>query len=195
MFHFDISKQLSKELKIGPLHLNLSDIQWPDEIQDQLNTLNTAIDATFFLYAIGTASAGLAIVTSIVAIFLSGSRLTSLGNWGLATLSFLAFLLASIIVTVLQTKMASIINKYGNEIGVFAYKGGKYLALSWITMAIMFLATLAWAAEFWTGRRNGRRGYTEKPVDEQELQPGRKSWRNSRMAVAEASTRGGYGLR
>jgi len=179
MFHFDISKQISEELKIGPLHLNLSDINWPDAIQDGLNTLNTAIDATFVLYAIGIASAGLAIVTSVVAIFLSGSRLTSLGNWGLATLSFLAFLLASIIITVIQSKMTTLINKHGNEIGLFAYRGGKYLVLSWVTMAVMFLATMAWAAEFCIGRRNRGREYREKPLDEIELQPSRRSWRRS----------------
>jgi len=184
MFHFDISKQISQELKIGPLHLNLSDIQWPEELQEGIDALNMAMDATFVLYAIGIASAGLAIMTSIVAVFMSGSRLISLGNWGLATLAFSSLFLASLIITVVQSKMASLINKDGNEIGLFAHKGGRYLVLTWVAMAVMFLATVTWSFVFFVEWRSRRREYREKPVDELELQPKRKSWRSSRKSGA-----------
>jgi len=163
MYHFDISTQLNKELEVGPLKINLSDIDWPSDIQSGLNDLNTALDATFVLYAIGIAAAGCAILASLVAVFLHGSRLISFGNWGLASLSFFALLIASIIVTVIQSKATHLINKYGNEIGVYAYKGGKYLTLTWVAVAMMFLATMAWIVEFCVGRRNKTREYTEKP--------------------------------
>ncbi|KUJ10390.1 uncharacterized protein LY89DRAFT_787429 [Mollisia scopiformis] len=163
MYHFDISKQLNQELEVGPLKINLSDIDWPSDIQSGLNDLNVALDATFVLYAIGIAAAGCAILASLVAVFLHGSRLISFGNWGLASLSFFALLIASIIVTVVQSKATHIINKYGNEIGVYAYKGGKYLTLTWVAVALMFLATMAWVVEFCVGRRNKTREYTEKP--------------------------------
>lgn len=148
MYHFDISKQLNSELEVGPLHINLSDVDWPDEIQNGLNALNTAVDATFVLYAIGIAAAGCAILASVVAVFLHGSRLISFGNWGLASLSFFALLIASIIVTVVQAKATDEINKYGNDIGVSASKGRKYLILTWVSVASMFLASMAWVAEF-----------------------------------------------
>jgi hypothetical protein len=160
--HFDITKQLNEELELGPLDLNLSDINWPDQIQDGLNALNTAMDATFVLYAIGIAAAGLAILTALVAFFMHGSRLISLSNWGLASIAFFALLIASIIVTVVQSKATGIINKYGNDIGVYAYKGGKYLILTWVSVAAMFLAMTAWVVEFCVGRRNKGREYTEK---------------------------------
>jgi hypothetical protein len=172
--HFDISKQLNKELEIGPLHLNLSDIDWPSDIQDGLNDLNTAIDATFVLYAIGIAAAGCAILASLVAFFLHGSRLISFGNWGLASISFLALLIASIIITVIQSKATKLINKYGNDIGVYAYKGEKYLVLTWVAVAVMFLAMLAWVAEFCVGKRNKGREYTEKSS--------RRGWGRSRRS-------------
>jgi len=180
MYHFEISKILDQQLSIGPLHIDLATINWPDEIQDGLDMLNAALDATFVLYAIGIAAAGLAIITSLVAVFMHGSRLISLGNWGLATLSFVALLLASIIITVLQGKMTSLINKYGNDIGVYAYKGGRYLALTWVAMAIMFLATAAWATEFCVGRRNRGREYTEKGAPVVAKQTG---WRHRRSGV------------
>jgi hypothetical protein len=160
--HFNISGQLSKELSIGKYHLNLSDIDWPSDIQDGLDALNAALDATFILYAIGIAAAGLAILASLVALLLHGSRLVSFGNWGLATLSFLALLIASIIITVLQAKATNLINKYGNDIGVYAYKGGKYLTITWVSVAVMALAAISWVVEFWVGRKNKRREYTEK---------------------------------
>ncbi len=181
--HFDISKQLNQELEIGPLHINLSTISWPSEIQDGLNALNTALDATFILYAIGIAAAGCAILASLVAFFLHGSRLISFGNWGLATISFLSLLIASIIVTVIQSKATNLINKYGNEIGVYAYKGQKYLILTWVAVAVMFLAMLAWVAEFCVGKRNRGREYTEKSS--------RHGWGRSRKSDEAALRRSG----
>jgi len=183
MYHFNISKQLNQELELGPLHINLSTIQWPSDIQDGLNTLNTALDATFVLYAIGIAAAGCAILASLVAFFLHGSRLISFGNWGLASISFIALLIASIIITVVQIKAANLINKHGNEIGVYAYKGQKYLILTWVAMAVMFLASMAWVVEFCVGRRNKGREYTEKSS--------RMGWGRSRKSDEAALRRSG----
>jgi len=58
MFHFDITKQISQDLSIGKLNISLDDINWPDAIQDGLNGLNTALNATFVIYAIAIASQG-----------------------------------------------------------------------------------------------------------------------------------------
>lgn len=184
--HFDITKQLNQELEIGPLKLNLSDIDWPSDIQDGLNKLNIALDATFVLYAIGIAAAGLCILTSLVAVFLHGSRLVSFGNWGLASLSFLTLLIASIIVTVVQSKAVHIINKYGNEIGVYAYRGNKYLILTWVSVACMFLAMCSWVVEFCVGRRSRQREYTEKKSS---TKTGRGWGRKSPRASDEAAFR------
>lgn len=43
------------------------------------------MDATFILYAIGIAAAGVSILAGLVAFFMSGSRLMAFGNWGLAS--------------------------------------------------------------------------------------------------------------
>lgn len=87
MFHFDPTAEINKELQKSGLDINITSLDWPDDIQKGLNTLNTALDAVFVLYCIGIAAAGLAILTALVAIFLSGSRLVSLGNWGLTSVS------------------------------------------------------------------------------------------------------------
>ncbi|KAM3067405.1 hypothetical protein ACMFMG_011555 [Clarireedia jacksonii] len=163
MYHFDINTILGEELSVGPFHLNLSDISWPSAIQDGLDTLSTALDATFVFYCIGIGAAGLAVITSLLAIFLlTSSGLFHLFNWCLASLAFLAMLLASIIVTVLQKKATSIINKYGNDIGVYAVRGKKFLVLTWVATGVMFLAGLVWVGVWWVGRREKKRVFTEK---------------------------------
>jgi hypothetical protein len=71
-------------------------------------------------------------------------------------------MIASIIVTIVQNKASHLINKYGNEIGVYAYKGKKYLIITWVATAVMGLAMIAWVAEFCIGRRNKGREFSEK---------------------------------
>jgi hypothetical protein len=118
------------------LHINITDIAWPDEIQDGINALNAAFSATFIFYCIGIGAAGLAI-------FLHGSRLVPLGNWALGFVSFFALAIASIIVTVFMVKATNLLNKYGNDVGLYACKGGKFLALTWSATTIMLLASVA----------------------------------------------------
>ncbi|KAH7391529.1 actin cortical patch SUR7/pH-response regulator pali [Cadophora sp. MPI-SDFR-AT-0126] len=162
MYDFDLNKVLNQQLEVGPLKINLSDINWPDDIQDGLDTLNVAFNAVFILYAIGIAAAGIAIIASLIAFFLHGSRLISFGNWGLASLSFISLLVASALVTYVMSKAVHIINKYGNDVGAYAYRGKKYLIITWVAVAVMFLASLAWVVEFFIGKRKQRREYTEK---------------------------------
>jgi len=162
MYHFDPMTAISEQLSVGKLHLNLSDINWPDELTDGIKALNALTSATFVLYCIGIAAAGLAILTGLVAFFLHGSRLVSLGNGALTILSFLALGIASAIITVIMVKIVNLVTKYGDDIGLFAYKGGKYLALTWSATALMLLATIAWTAECVVGRRNKNREWAEK---------------------------------
>lgn len=145
------------------MSLNISDLNWPDTIQEGINDLNAALGATFVLYCIGIATAGLAMITAFIAIF-SASRLIAFGNFGIAFISFFTLAIGSIIVTVVESKMSSLINKDGNKIGLYAYKGGKYLALTWSATAVMLLASVAWTVEFCVHRRQAKREYTEKPL-------------------------------
>jgi len=156
LFHFNPTEMIQSELAADGLNISLSDINYPSEIQHGINDLNDALDATFVLYCIGIAACGLVMITSLLAVFLHGSRLLSFGNWGLSSLAFLTLLIPSIIVTVAQSEMAKEINKYGNPIGLFAYKGSKYLALTWSATACIFVAAFCWVFEFCVGRAKGR---------------------------------------
>ena len=179
--HFNISEQISKELQTGKLHLDLSDIHWPSDIQNGLNDLNLALNTVFALYAIGTAAAGVSIITALVALFLHGSRFVSFGNWGLSTLSFFTLLIASLIITIVQLKGVDLINKYGNNIGVYAYKGNKFLVLTWVAVGVIMLAVVAWSVDSCIARRIKKREYTEKV--------GTGSWWQRRKKSDETSLR------
>lgn len=52
--------------------------------------------------------------------------------------------LASAIVTAIGAKAANIINKYGNEIGLEAQRGNKFLGMMWGATALMLIAMIAW---------------------------------------------------
>lgn len=162
MYHFNISEQISKELKTGKLHLDLSDIHWPSDIQNGLNDFAAALNALFAVYAIGIAAAGVSIITAFIALFLHGSHFVSFGNWSLTCLSFFALLAASLIITIVQVKAVDLINKYGNSIGVYASKGNKFLVLTWVAVGIMLLTVAAWSVDYCLARKMKNREYTEK---------------------------------
>ncbi|CZT03737.1 hypothetical protein WAI453_009018 [Rhynchosporium graminicola] len=185
MYDFNLDNVLNQQLEVGLLKINLSDINWPKDIQNGLDTLNVAFNAVFVLYAIGIAAAGLAILASLVAFFTSGSRLISFGNWGLATLSFVCLVVSSALVTYVMQKAVHIINKYGNDVGAYAYKGTKYLIITWVAAAVMGLASAAWVVEFCIGRKRQRREYTEKSITK------RRIWGRSRRSDEAALRRAG----
>ncbi|KAI9746211.1 MAG: hypothetical protein M1818_000892 [Claussenomyces sp. TS43310] len=163
MYHFNPTATINHELEVGGLNINISDIGWSNTIQGGINDLNAALDATFVLYCIGIGASGLAILTAPVSIFLE-SKLITFANLAIAFLAFLCLAIDSIIITVLEHQMVNDINKDGNKIGLYAYKGGKFLALTWSATALMLLASCTWVVEFWLRWRQVRREYTEKPL-------------------------------
>jgi len=163
MYSFDPTAILQKELRKG---VSLKDIKWPEKIQDGLRALSTAARAMFVLYMIGIATTGLMIFTSLAG--LSGSRLLSIINFLLGNLAFLSLGIASAIATAIATKSSNIINKYGADIGIAAYRGSKYMAMTWAATALAFVAALAWVVEFCLGRkRSGRAsGFSKRETAE-----------------------------
>lgn len=155
--HFDISDQLSKELQLGKLHFDLSAIGWPSDIQNGLNNLSTALDTLFVLYTVGATATGLVILGTLITLVTPTSRFALFYNWGLISLSFLSLLIASAVITIVQIKAVGLINRYGNEIGVYAYKGNKYMFLTWAAVVVMLLAGVV---EIIAGRKNVKPEYT-----------------------------------
>lgn len=115
--------------------------------------------ATFIFYVLGIAFAGVLILTSLSSIFMD-NRYLKLVNLLLSFLSFLCFGLGSAILTAFMVKASDLINEHGNDVGLYAHKGGKFLALTWAATGAMFLAWLTWIVLSILGRR--KRGPSEK---------------------------------
>jgi hypothetical protein len=131
MYQFDPKAIIQEALnKTTGSKVTLDDLKWPQDIDNGIRALNALMAAMFVLY--------------IIAIMV-------------ATLAFIAIGLASALVTAVMVKATGIINQYGNDIGVEANWGGKFLGLTWAATALMLVVLIAWVVEFCIGRRQTKR--------------------------------------
>jgi hypothetical protein len=161
MVNFDPTAALQRTLNASRTGITLADLHWPEEIDNGIRGLKTAINATFILYCIGAGFAGLVFLVSAWWLF-SGGRASALIEFALAFLAFLALLIASIIVTVVSVKGSKIINKYGDEIGVEANRSTGYLGLTWASTAAMLVAFVLGLFGICTARKTRVKEYREK---------------------------------
>lgn len=152
LFHFDPTAIIESELRPG---IKLSDLKWPAAIQDGVKAVNIASKAMFVLYCIGIAATGIAFIAALVGV-VTGGRGSALLNFILNLLAFIALGIASAIATAIIVKVVNAINKYGDKVGIAAYKGRTFFGMTWGATALMFLATIAWLLEFIRGRRQSR---------------------------------------
>jgi hypothetical protein len=129
MYKFDPTRIIEEALNKTGVDVTLKDLNWPEDIQNGIDTLNALMAAMFVLYI----------------------------NFLIATLAFLAIGLASALVTAVMVKGTNIINDKGKDIGLAASWGGKFLALTWAATALMLIVLLAWIVEFCIGRRQSKR--------------------------------------
>lgn len=155
MYHFNPRDNLQQELDESGVDVDLADLDWPEEIDDGLRALRMASMAMFVLYCIAIALIFIALITAIAGLFMNG-RISALLNVVVDLLAFLAIGIASAIVTAIAVKAAHLINRYGNDVGVSATMGRKFMALTWVATACMFVASLVWCFECVTGRRHDR---------------------------------------
>ncbi|KAF4629325.1 hypothetical protein G7Y89_g8826 [Cudoniella acicularis] len=157
MYHFDITTPLNNELMASPLHINLTTLKFPDDIQKGLDALSTSLNATFVFYAMGIACAGTLFLTSILTIFFA-PHIILLANMFLSILGTFVLMLASAIITVAQNKATDLINKFGNDVGLYAYKGGKFHKLTWVAFGFLGFAMVGCVMEWLMDRRARRNG-------------------------------------
>ncbi|MCJ1358847.1 MAG: hypothetical protein MMC33_008847 [Icmadophila ericetorum] len=139
-FHFNLQAILQSELNTN---YQFSDLHWPAQVQNTEKDVRTATTVMFVCYCIGVGFAGLAIVGGLVAFFMD-TRLADFVNFMLYFIAFLALGIASAVSTVIAVKVVDAVNKYGNEIGVSAYRGNKFMAMTWAATAIMLLGSILW---------------------------------------------------
>ena len=70
-------------------------------------------------------------------------------------LSFLALGVASGIVTAAAVKATDVINEHGQDVGIVASRGGKFLGMTWAATALMLVATVSWMGSCCVRPRKG----------------------------------------
>ena len=162
MYNFDPRQMIQRELnESGHGDIDLTDLGWPDEVDDAISALEVAGNAMFVLYCIGIALAGLALISALASIFFSG-RLSAFANIVIDMISFLAVGIASAIATAIAVKVADIINDKGERVGISAQKGDKFLILTWVATACLLVASLLWCFDCVFGRREKNRNRNRK---------------------------------
>jgi len=160
-YKFNPTEIIQNALNKSGVDVTLSDLKWPEDLQDGIDALNTLMAAMFVLYVLAICLIFVTLVAAAISLFLSGSsRLTPCVNFLLATLAFLTIGLASALVTAVMVKGTDVINEHGNTIGLEADRGNKFLALTWAATGLMLVALVAWIVGFFMRPR--QTVYSEK---------------------------------
>ncbi|PNS18173.1 SUR7 family protein pun1 [Sphaceloma murrayae] len=162
-FEWDPRDSLQRNLnESGNSNVNVSDLNWPSQIDDGIRALHTVQRATFVIYCVAIGLIALATIAAIISIVFSG-RLSACGNILLSFLAFLAIGVASGLVTAIVIIGVRTLNRYAEQVGIQAQRGTGFLALTWSATAAMFICVVWWTADCCIGRRN--RGY--KPAHQE----------------------------
>lgn len=119
--------------------------------------MRTLARATFVLYCVAIGLIGISVILALISVFFQGT-VSALLNVIVELLAFVVILVASAIVTTVAEKVTSIVNKYGNDIGVSASHSTGFLALTWTATAAMLVASVVWCFSCVRQRRTNKVG-------------------------------------
>ncbi|KAI4865118.1 hypothetical protein F4820DRAFT_308555 [Hypoxylon rubiginosum] len=156
--HFNLTEVLQREIDEGPLDINAADVPIPDSIQQTIDYVNSFLLAAFVLYVLGSAFSGLSFLSCIVVLTLRRDvigRGTILINAALSAPAVLALAVGSAIATAVSKRGVAEINDRGAEAGISAVEGTKFMIVSWVAFAVMFVALLFWCVACCLPRRRG----------------------------------------
>ena len=159
MYSFNPRETLQRELDESEYgsKINLTELGWPDSIDDAIQTLEMASNAMFVLYCIGIAFAALSLILALASLFTApGGKMSACANVSVELIAFLAVGIASALATAIGVKAAEIVNDKGEDVGVSAQRGSKFMALTWVATACLLVASFVWCFDCFAGRK--RRG-------------------------------------
>ena len=146
LFHFDPLESIKKSVNQSGLSEKIrAEVidALPDELDDAITALRTAYRAIFVLYCMGIALAFLSMLFSLLGIFFT-RRIYLLINAALANLAFLSLGIASAVVTAIVIQGEKAVNKFGESVGIVAFRGNKFLGITWSATLLMLIAFGVW---------------------------------------------------
>lgn len=174
----DLTGMLNQSLGVGPYQLDLADVGLARDVvgavDDALGLLDSCLKAVFVMYALAAACVGLSTALSVGAVFALKSNEVQEGQWAptlarrtkkiffhgtaCATAAGWAFLLVGNVVTTWGGgKVVEAVRRHGADLGLQAFRGGRFLAMTWGAFAVFCFVLAYWAMEEWADFRRGRR--------------------------------------
>lgn len=177
----NLTSMLNHSLAVGPYQLSLADIGLARDaaaaVDDALDLLRACLEAVFVMYMFAAAFVGLSVALSACAVFALKSNEVQEGQWAptlarrtkqvffhgtaCATAAGWAFLLAGNVVTtwggrrVVDAVRSS--STGAGRLGLQAFRGGRFLAMTWGAFAVFCFVLAYWAMEEWADWRRGRK--------------------------------------
>ncbi|KAH8884739.1 hypothetical protein GQ53DRAFT_376505 [Thozetella sp. PMI_491] len=161
---YNVTALFDHELQVGPLHINLEDIGFTQDLQHAFDALPDLLKALGVIFILAMGFTGLSLLCSTSSLFLlpEHSRVLFITNSVLAGLAFLSLFIGSTATTIAARKAAGEINDHGANIGLSATPGNKFIAITWSATILMAISTGYWALAWFKHRRGGaifRMGY------------------------------------
>ena len=154
-YHFDPLESIKKSIERAGLSDTISAQvvdALPDALDDAITALRTAYRVIFVLYCMGIALAFLSMVFSLLGIFVT-KRMYVLINAALANLACLSLGIASAVVTAVVVEGAKAVNKFGEDVGIVAERGDKFLGLTWAATLLMLVAFAVWLVHVFRSKK------------------------------------------
>ena len=167
--YLNVSALLDEELRVGPFEISLNDLGFSDDLQKKLDEVPKLFMAMAILYILAAGFSGLSILASLAALFMlpQAGRMLVLANFTLAFLAMVCLLAGNLATTIGGKKVVDAVADFGEDIGLYASRGHKFMALVWTAFALMTVSTIYWGYEFFAETRMKRRGTTRKRTKEE----------------------------
>ena len=137
---FDPQSILQQQLSAGGL--GLADLDWPTQMSTGLDALSKAQHAMKWLYVATAGFTCLALAMTAVQICLFGKVVMNFPTWLAESAGLLTLGIASGLVTAFAVGSTKLINALGQDLGVCATVGVKFLALTWAAVVAMLIAVV-----------------------------------------------------
>lgn len=138
--------------------MNLADLGFTQDIQDKLNEVPKIIQALVAMYITSAVFIGGTLIASIAAVVIipkpSGKMIVRI-NFGCASLAAFFLLIGNLVISVGNREVVKKVTDIGNDIGLYAEQGHKFIAMIWATFALMLLAVGYWIYEIRAEKRRG----------------------------------------
>ncbi|KAM7211700.1 Actin cortical patch SUR7/pH-response regulator PalI [Rhypophila decipiens] len=189
-YGYNISESLDMELKAGPFKITLADLGFTRSLQEQLDDVAKYTKALAILFIVTATLVGLSFLTSLLAIFLIPGRKESAArkvNLLTSALAVILLLVSSILVTVAVSMAVDKINEAGDDVGLSANRGSKYLVITWVATGLFLVLVFGfWLVQTWRWRKGGAKRNFPK---------GGKAWYGGEKRVRDSEETAGTGPR